>query len=366
MAFFVAVGTLCGICGVLAALLVLADRYLNDYGACTLTINDGRKTLEVPGGSSLLSALNAERIFIPSACGGGGSCGLCKLKVLSGGGPVLATETPHLSDAEVRSGVRLSCQLKVREDMRLEIPEAFFRIREYRARLEAKTPLTHDIVLLRLELLEPGTMAFTPGEYVQLQAPAYARSPTPVYRAYSLAGDPGDEHHIELIVRLVPNGICTTWVFEHLRVGDTVHCNGPHGEFRLTDTDREMLFIAGGSGMAPFRSMLAQMAHTGSQRRCRYFFGAVERRGMFCLDEMREYERVLPAFRFIPALSAPAEGDAWEGETGLITDVVNRHCPDCSNLEGYLCGSPGMIDACVRVLTGNGMPEEQIFYDKFA
>ncbi|MDX9981563.1 MAG: FAD-binding oxidoreductase, partial [Lentisphaeria bacterium] len=232
MEFLIAVGTLVGICGLLAALLVLADRKLNDYGVCRITINDGARELDVPGGSSLLSTLQSERIYIPSACGGGGSCGLCKLKVLEGGGPVLATEEPHLSAEERAANVRLSCQLKVRNNLRIEIPESFFSIREFRGRVEVLAPLTHDIRLLRIALLEPAEMTFEPGAYIQLQAPAYAKSPEPVQRAYSVAGNPHDRNHVDLIVRLVPNGICTTWVFEHLKVGDEVTLTGPHGDFR--------------------------------------------------------------------------------------------------------------------------------------
>ena len=366
MEFVIAVGVLAGICGLLALLLVIADRKLNDYGVCRITINDGARELEVSGGSSLLSTLLGERIFIPSACGGGGSCGLCKLKVLDGGGPVLATEEPHLSKEEIASNVRLSCQLKVRSDMRIQIPEEYFTVREFRGRVERMEPLTHDIRLVRIALVDPPEMDFEPGAYVQLQAPAYGTSPEPVYRAYSVAGDPRDRRHVDLIIRLVPNGICTTWVFEHLKEGDEVLLNGPHGDFRLQPTDAEKIFIAGGSGMAPFRSMLLHMQAERPAFPCRYFFGAVRRRDMFYLDEMAAFEKAIPGFRFVPALSGAQPEDNWEGETGLITDVVDRHYPDCTGKEAYLCGSPGMIDACVKVLTKNGMPPESIHYDKFA
>jgi Na+-transporting NADH:ubiquinone oxidoreductase subunit F len=366
MMFFTAVGSLVAVCAVLALLLVVADRYLNDYGTCRITINGGEKVLEVPGGRPLLGLLTSQRIFIPSACGGSGSCGLCKLRVTSGGGPLLATEEPHLSAQEVGQGLRVACQIKVRGDIGIEVPKALFAVREYRAVVAQLVPLTHDIRLLRLELVDPETMDFVPGAYVQLQTPPYKGSPNSVYRAYSLAGDPQDKRHIDLIIRLVPKGICTTWVFNHLKVGDKVAFNGPHGDFRIHEGDAEMIFIAGGSGMAPFRSILMDMRRAGCPRRTRYFFGAISRRDMFCLEEMKESEQALPDFRFIPALSKPAPGDAWEGEVGLITEVVSRHCPDCSGREAYLCGSPGMIDACTKVLTANGMKADRILYDKFA
>ena len=363
--FLTAVGTLCAVCGVLALVLVIADHYLNNYGACRITIN-GERELEVPGGSSLLRLLGSRRIFIPSACGGSGSCGLCKIKVTSGGGAVLATEEPHLSPAEIAAGIRLCCQLKVRKDLAVEIPTALFAIREYRAVVCAVTPLTHDIRRLRFELIDPETIPFVPGAYVQLQTPVYEGSPASVYRAYSLAGDPRDQRHLELIIRRVPKGICTTWVFDLLKVGDMVTFNGPHGEFRLMDTPAEMIFIAGGSGMAPFRSILMEMRHTRNPRRTRYFFGAVTRRDLFYLEEMQEFERELPDFRFIPALSKPAPDDAWTGELGLITDVVGRHAADGADQEAYLCGSPGMIDACIKVLTGKGMTADKVHFDKVA
>ena len=366
MTFLVAVGVLCALCGVLALLLVVADSYLNDYGICRISINDDERSLEVRGGDTVLSTLSSEKIFIPSACGGRGSCGLCKLKVTAGGGPLLPTETPHLTPAEQADGVRLCCQVKVRSDVAVEIPSELFSIQQYKARVVAMSDLTHDIKFIRFELIDPETIAFVPGQYIQLETPAYSRSPEPVYRAYSLASAPQDPRHVELLIRLVPNGICTTWVFEHLKEGDEVTLNGPYGDFRLQETDAEMVFIAGGSGMAPFRSILLDMEHRQDARRCRYFFGAVRQRDMFYLDEMAHFQQALADFEFVPALSAPEEGQAWDGETGLITEVVGRHYPDCSGVEAYLCGSPGMIDACIGVLTERGLTDDRIHYDKFA
>jgi Na+-transporting NADH:ubiquinone oxidoreductase subunit F len=364
--FLTAILALCGLCGALAALLVIADRIVNNYGTRKLRINNGEREFEVQGGSTVLSALSQQKLFIPSACGGRGSCGLCKLVITRGGGPLLPTEEPHLSVAERAANVRLSCQVKIREDMDVEIPRHLFAIKSYRARVVQLDPLTYDIRRLRLELLEPETIDFVPGQYVQLETPVYGKNPEPVYRAYSLATPVDDKRHVDLIIRLVPNGICTTWVFTLLKVGTEVKLNGPYGDFRLSESEREMIFIAGGSGMAPFVSMLSDLQKRHSTRRCRYFFGARARRDLFCLEEMLAYEKVLPNFRFIPALSQPQAQDQWDGETGLITQVVERHCPDGSNQEAYLCGSPGMIDACVKVLTAKGVPADRIFFDKFA
>lgn len=364
--FITAVGVLCVICGVLAALLVLADRFVNDYGECRIRINGGDRELVVAGGESLLGTLGRESLFIPSACGGRGSCGLCKLTVHSGAPPLLPTEEPHLSAEEITDNVRLSCQIKVREDMDIEIPPELFSIREYRATVASIEDLTHDIKRLRLELIDPETIEFTPGQYIQLQAPVYAKNPEPVYRAYSVASDARDTRHVELVVRRVPEGICTTWVFDHLSEGEEVLFNGPYGDFFLQESECDMVFVAGGSGMAPFLSILADMKHRGIQRKCTYFFGAVAKRDLFCLETMRQFEQDLANFTFVPCLSQPTEEDAWDGETGLVTEVLNRHFPDLSAYEGYLCGSPGMIDAAVAVMSQNGMSDDRIFYDKFA
>lgn len=361
----VAVAIVAGLCGVLAALLVVAERLLLDYGTCSIEINRGSKRLAVRGGGSLLASLMEQGIFIPSACGGRGTCGYCKVRVLEGGGPVVPTEEGFLSEEERASRVRVSCQVRVRDDLAIEIPEELFRVRQFAGRLEEMRELTRDIRLLRIALLEPPSIEFIPGQYVQLETPPYGPNREAVYRAYSIASPPGDTGHIELIIRLVPGGICTTWVFTVLKEGETVRFNGPYGDFRLAEGDSEMVWIAGGSGMAPFWSMARHMRQKGLSRKCTYFFGAVQRRDLFFLEEFRELEKELADFRFIPALSAPAPDDHWDGETGLITEVVERHLQNASHVEAYLCGSSGMIDASLKVLRAKGMPEERIFYDKF-
>jgi len=173
MTFWIAVGSLCAICGILAVLLVIADRYLNDYGICKLIINKGKRESEVEGGSTLLSSLNSTGLFIPSACGGQGSCGLCKVKVTAGAPPILPTEEPHLSKEEREGNVRLCCQLKVHNDMELEIPEELFSIREYNGTVESLTDLNHDIKLLRIALTAGQEIDVIPGQYVQVETPAY-------------------------------------------------------------------------------------------------------------------------------------------------------------------------------------------------
>lgn len=363
--FLVSVGTICGITSLLAVLMVIADSTIGDYGMVKITVNND-KVLNVEGGRSLLSTLMEEKIFIPSACGGRGSCGLCKVKVEKGGGEYLPTELSWIGKDEMKQNIRLSCQLKVKEELSIRIPDELFRVKEFRGRVESIVNLTHDIKGLRFRLEEPDRIDFRAGQFIQFRVPAYELTPEPVYRAYSIASSPSTSDYIELEIRLVPNGICTTFVFNYLKEGDQVTFNGPYGEFYLRDTRREIIFIAGGSGMAPIRGILLKMAGEKNPRRVRYFFGARSVRDLFLVDEMKQLEKELPDFRFIPALSQPLTEDGWEGETGIITDVVAKYVESGDNVEAYLCGSPGMIDACVKTLTAKGVPEELIYYDKFA
>lgn len=363
-ALLISVGAVSGISAFLALLMVIADATIANYGEVKITINND-KELDIKGGKPLLGTLMEEGIFIPSACGGRGSCGLCKVKVTEGAGQFLPTELPWLTEEERADNVRLSCQLKVKNDMFIEIPEELFNVKEFRSTVSRMRDLTHDIKEVTLELIDPAEIEMVPGQFVQLQTPEYELTDEPVYRAYSVSSNTKDTRHVELEIRLVPNGICTTYVHNYLKEGDEVIFNGPYGDFHLRDTDREIIFIAGGSGMAPIKSILLSMADEGNPRRARYFFGARSARDLFLEEKMRELEQQLPNFTFIPALSNPEPDDNWDGETGLITDVVDRHMESGDNVEAYLCGSPGMIDACIKVLTDKGVPEELIYYDKF-
>lgn len=361
----ISIGAISGIATFLAILMVIADSTIANYGNVKITAN-GEKEYEVRGGRTLLSTLMGEKVFIPSACGGRGSCGLCKVKVTKGAGGLLPTELPWLSEEERTDGTRLSCQIKVKNDIEISIPEELFSVQQYTARVRRIRDLTHDIKELSLDLIEPETIELTAGQFVQIQTPEYELTDEPVYRAYSVSSPPSVTNAVEIEVRRVPNGICTTYVHDYLKEGDELILNGPYGEFYLRDTQRDVVCIAGGSGMAPLKAILHDMLDRGVNRQVRYFFGAVTKRDLFLVDEMKEMEAKLPNFAFIPALSAPAPEDGWEGETGLITEVLDRHLASGDNLEAYLCGSPGMIDACVKVLRDKGMPEELIYYDKFA
>jgi Na+-transporting NADH:ubiquinone oxidoreductase subunit F len=351
--------------GALAAVLVVAEYYLANYGPCKVTVNDD-KELTVQGGKELLGFLAGEKLFIPSACGGRGTCGLCKIKVLEGAGPLLPTEEPYLDKAERESNVRLACQVKVRNDLKIMIPEELLAIQEYTCRCVRIVDLTPDMKLFRLELVEPAGMNYIPGQYVQLRTPPYDKSREEVYRAYSIASDPAEKGIIELIIRLVPGGICTTYCFEHLKEGDEMKFNGPYGDFRLSETQAPIVFIAGGSGMAPIKCMLHHMKNTANTRKAVYYFGANAVRELCLTDLMRSFESELADFRFVPVIASTGSSPEWNGETGLVTQAVQRGLSDASQHEAYLCGSPGMIDASIKVLMDLGMPEISVFYDKFA
>ena len=360
----IAVGVVSSIGAGLAALLVVSEHFFNDYGPCSITVNEERE-FTVNGGKNLLSVMVGEKLFIPSACGGRGTCGLCKLKVLEGAGPLLPTVEPYLEKEERESNVRLACQVKVRENLKVEIPKELLAIREYTCKCTDIKDLTHDMKQFRFELIEPESIDYIPGQYIQLLAPVYEKSNEEVYRAYSISSDPAQKNAIELIIRLVPGGICTTWCFEYLKVGDEVKLNGPYGEFRLSETEAPIIFIAGGSGMAPIKCMLHEMRNTSNERKATYYFGANKVKELCLGDQMKRFESELADFKFIPIVASPDEDEKWDGERGLVTEAVEQNLENAEECEAYLCGSPGMIDAAVALLKKLGVTEDRIFYDKF-
>ncbi len=363
--FFITVGIICGIAVFLAGLMVIAERTIGNYGEVKMTINDD-KELQIEGGKTLLNSLMEEEIFIPSACGGRGSCGFCKVKVKEGAGEILPTELPWLSEEEKKEGVRLSCQCKVKKDIKLEIDEELFNVKQYLAEVGSIKDLTHDIKEVTFKL--PGEINFKAGQFIQFEVPEYDLCEEGVFRAYSISSQPSRKNEVELEIRYVPNGICTTYVHKHLKEGEKIKINGPYGDFFLQDTESDIICIAGGSGMAPIKSILHDMKEKGNQRKVTYFFGARGTRDIFLVEELKQLEKEMPNFTFVPALSGATPEENWTGETGLITDVVDRYIKGkvSEGTEAYLCGSPGMIDACVAVLTANGVKEEKVYYDKFA
>lgn len=347
-----------------AVLLTIADRTIGNYGEVKLTINDDKEFI-VEGGSSLLSTLTSEKIFIPSACGGKGTCGYCKVQILEGGGPVLATETPFMTPEELADNVRLSCQCKVKEDIRIQIPEELFNVKEFEASVEEIEDLTDTIKKLRFKLPEGEEFSFKPGQYVQLKAPLYDGNDEEVYRAYSIASSPTEKGYIELIIGFVPEGVATTYVHHHLNVGDKVTINGPFGDFYYQDTDREMVMVATGTGVAPILSLLNYMKTNNIKRKARFYFGAKTPKDLFMLDYFKELEETLYDFKFIPTLSRVKDDEEWQGEKGRVNNAIDKLLEDGENKEAYLCGNEPMIDSVVKSLTDKSLPEELIYYDKF-
>jgi Na+-transporting NADH:ubiquinone oxidoreductase subunit F len=354
-----------GIGAVLALLLEIVASYIADYGECHILINE-KKDLVVTGGSPLLFTLMSRNIFVPSACGGKGTCTECKVMVLEGGGPLLSTETPYLDTKELKNNVRLSCQIKVKEDMKIEIDEALFLIHEFRARVEKIEQLTHDIKGIDISILSPEDgITFKSGQYVQLQIPPYKLSSTSEYRAYSIASSAEDHQHIKLVIAKVEGGIVSTYVHDYLKEGDEVTIRGPFGEFFLRESHRDILLIATGSGLAPIMSILYHIEKENILRKTTLFFGDRRLHDIYFREQIRKWEKSMDHFTFIPVLSRTTDKDRWEGEKGRVTDLIHKYIPDNAHIDVYLCGSPAMVESSVRLLEQKGILETNVFFDKF-
>ncbi|MCF7927154.1 MAG: 2Fe-2S iron-sulfur cluster binding domain-containing protein [Candidatus Izimaplasma sp.] len=350
-----------GVLIVISIILLLIQSLLGSDEENKVTINEKDEINDVDG-ETLLNALAKDKIFIPSACGGKATCGLCKVKVTEGGGQFKPTEDPFIDEKQKEEGIRLSCQVKVRGNVRVEIPDELLDAKEYKAKVTHLDELTYDTKLLGVTLIKPEIMEFRPGQYAQLRVPGVE-----AIRAYSIASNPKNKSNLEFIIRYVPKGTATTFVHKALDIGDTITLTGPFGDFFLQeDSDRNIICIAGGSGKAPIRSILSYLSDKNMPRKVKYFFGAVTEEDLYYTKEFRELEEQYSNFKYIPCLSNPKEDTNWTGDVGLVTDVVRKHMKDLSEHEAYLCGSPGMIDACINVLDDLNMPEEQIFYDKFS
>jgi Na+-transporting NADH:ubiquinone oxidoreductase subunit F len=367
--------------------------------------DDPEKSITASTGSTLLSALVNQNIFLPSACGGGGSCGQCRCQVLEGGGDILPTEMPHLSRKEKKDHVRLACQLKIRENLRIRIPAEIFSIKQYHATVVSNQNVATFIKELILELDPAETLSFTAGAYIQIDIPEYrnlsfsqfnvadrfracwerfdlfslkAESDEPVYRAYSLANPPSENKRLMLTVRIAtppdeapdaPPGVGSSYIFS-LKPGDRVTLSGPYGDFFVRDTDREMCFVGGGAGMAPMRChLLHQLDTVKTKRKITFWYGARSKSEMFYEEEFRRLEKENPNFSFYVALSKPEPEDHWEGMTGnihqcLYDNYLISH-EDPSEVEYYLCGPPPMIAAMKKMLDELGVASDMIMYDEF-
>lgn len=345
---------------VIAVLLVIAERFLVTYGECKIIINK-EKILTVQGGYSLLNYFAENKIFIPSACGGKATCGYCKVEVLSGAGHILPTEEVFIGPKERTKGMRLACQVKVRNDIEVLISPDLLNAREYKVTVLDIKDLTHDIKQVVLKLDKPSSIKFKAGQYVQFKIPE-----TDEFRAYSIASVPSQDDRLELLVRFVPSGLCSTYIHEVLDINDKIVITGPFGDFYLRDElVRDIICIGGGCGMAPIRSILLDLAEKNMPCKVMYFFGARSKKDLFFTEFLSGLQNKYPNFKYIPVLSEPKPQDNWEGETGFVTQAVEKYVLEGPGAEAYLCGPPPMIDASVKVLTKKGIKEIHIYYDKF-
>lgn len=388
----------------LVSLLMVAAKKLVPQGLVKLNINEGNRELEVKPGSSLLTALANEKIFLPSACGGGGTCAMCKCKVLEGGGDLLPTEAGQVSKAEAKEGVRLACQLKVKEDMALDIEPSVLDIKKYECTVRSNDNVATFIKELVVELPKGQKLDFRAGGYIQIDVPAYknlsyksfdiaeeyrddwdkfdqwsfvANNDEPCFRAYSMANFPQEDDIIMLNIRIAspppgtdyPPGICSSYVF-NLKQGDKITISGPYGEFFAQETEREMCFIGGGAGMAPMRShIFDQLKCVGTNRKVTFWYGGRSKRELFYMDEFKELEKQFPNFKLNVALSDPLPEDNWDGPTGFIHQVVldeylDKH-NDPTEIEYYLCGPPIMLKCVKDMVDELGVEPEMVMADDF-
>ena len=385
----------------LVGFLMIARRQLVATGDVTITVNgDAEKALQTSAGSTLLGTLADNQIFIPSACGGKGSCGVCKVKVLDGGGAILPTERSHISRGEVRDCVRLSCQVKVKQDLDIEIPPEIFNVRQWQCRVRS-----NHIKELVLELPEGEDVPFRAGGYIQIEAPAgtydyknYAVEEEyksdwdqfnlwrykavldePVTRAYSMANYPDEKGVIMLNVRIAsppprapegtPPGKMTSYLFS-LKPGDEVTISGPFGEFFAKDTQAEMIYVGGGAGMAPMRShIFDQFRRLNTNRNISFWYGARSLREAFYVEDFDAIASEHTNFKWRLALSEPLPEDEWTGKTGFIHQVLydnylkDHQAPE--DVEYYLCGPPMMLKACMDMLDSLGVERDNILFDDF-
>ncbi|MEJ2084315.1 MAG: NADH:ubiquinone reductase (Na(+)-transporting) subunit F [Acidobacteriota bacterium] len=390
----------------LVGFLMVARSKLVATGEVTIVVNDDPdKALTTQAGSTLLGTLASNKIFIPSACGGKGSCGVCTVTVTEGGGAMLPTETSHISRGEEREGVRLSCQVKVKGDMKIELPPEVFAVRKWTCTVRSNRNVATFIKELILELPAGEEVPFRAGGYIQIECPPHvvkyedfdiedrfredwdkynmwryvSKVDEPVTRAYSMANYPEEKDIIMLNVRVasppprgpegIPPGQMSSYIF-NLKPGDEVTISGPFGEFFAKDTDAEMMFIGGGAGMAPMRShIFDQLKRLHSKRKITFWYGARSLRETFYQEDFDELAAKFDNFEWHLALSEPLPEDDWDGYTGFIHQVVLdnylKEHPAPEDIEYYLCGPPMMLKACMHMLDELGVEPENIAFDDF-
>ena len=390
------------------AILIIVKKRLTPKGNVKISINDERE-LEVKPGNSLLQTLAEEQIFLPSACGGKGNCGMCKCQVLEGGGSILPTEKGFFSYKEQLDHWRLGCQVKVREDLEIHINPQIFGIKKYECTVVSNRNVATFIKEFVVKLPEGEHLDFLSGGYIQIDVPKcdvkysnievdeeyrkdwekfhmfdlVMRNPEPQFRAYSMANHPAENNIIMLNVRIatppfdkknggfmkVNPGVCSSYIYS-LKPGDKVTISGPYGEFHIKDTQKEIVFIGGGAGMAPMRSHILDLFLTKqTQRKASFWYGGRSLRELFYIDDFKKIEAENPNFKFNIALSSPLPEDNWNGYVGNIHEVLFenylKNHPEPEEIEYYLCGPPMMTQAVLTMLDNLGVPKENILFDDF-
>jgi Na+-transporting NADH:ubiquinone oxidoreductase subunit F len=401
--------TFLGMILLLVSILLFAKKKLTPQGSVKVIINEENEIEAEPGGT-LLGLLSEQQIFLPSACGGGGTCGMCKAQVFEGGGDILPTETGFFTRKEAQNNWRLGCQVKVRGDMKIGIPEEIFGIKKWECEVVSNKNVATFIKEFVVKLPEGETLDFRSGGYIQIDVPKCEvdyknievdeeyredwdkfnmwdlkmKNPEPIFRAYSMANHPAEGNIVMLNIRIatppwdpkakgfmkVNPGICSSYIF-NLKPGDKVTVSGPYGEFFIKDTKKEMMFIGGGAGMAPMRSHIFDLFHTKktTDRKATFWYGGRSLRELFYIDEFRAIEKDYPNFKFHIGLSEPMPEDNWEGYVGFIHQIIldnylSKH-EEPEEIEYYLCGPPMMNDAVFKMLDDLGVPPENIAFDDF-
>ena len=396
-----------GIVLILVLILNFAESKLLPQGDVTIEINGelDKSIITRPGGT-LLSVLAGQSVFLPSACGGGGTCAMCECQVIEGGGGILPTETGHISRNKAKDNWRVACQVKIKENMKIHVPDEIFSIQKWQCTVVSNNNVATFIKELVLNLPEGENLNFKAGGYIQIDIPEYhdigfdnfeieeeyhpdwdkykiwdlvANNEESVFRAYSMANHPAEGNRVMLNVRIAtpppplwndaPPGLASSYIF-NLKPGDKVTISGPYGEFFIKDTDREMVYIGGGAGMAPMRSHLFHLFQTlKTGRKVSFWYGARSVREMFYDEHFKDIEKKFPNFTYKVALSEPMEEDNWTGHKGFIHQVLHdeylqKH-EDPTEIEYYMCGPPPMINACDNMLDSLGVDKEMIAYDSF-
>ena len=386
----------------LVGMLVYAKSKLSPSGSVKVKINHGEIEFDGRPGNTLLDNLQSQKIFLPSACGGKGSCGMCRCQVEEGAGTILPTETGFFSRKQQNEHWRLACQIKVKEDISLELEPAVLGIKKWECTVVSNNNVATFIKEFVVKLPEGEHLKFRSGGYIQIDVPKIEigdkwrgeweqfgmfdlkmKNPEPTYRAYSMANHPAEGNIIMLNIRIatpawdrvagrfqnVNPGICSSYIFSR-KPGDKVTISGPYGEFFIKDTDREMMFIGGGAGMAPMRSHIFHLFQTvKTGRKVTFWYGARSRKEIFYEDQFRAIEKEFPNFTFTIALSEPHADDNWTGPVGFIHQVIHdsylvKH-EEPEDIEYYLCGPPMMNAAINKMLDNLGVAKEMIAYDDF-